>query len=99
MNWLYRFVPFMLPWIQRTPSKTSLLTPVRWYRYRMRTSKQFKLPGCRFVPTTKNTWRVVTSKIPRRFFRERERGKKELKAHRIMKEQLEAKALKDSRSS
>jgi hypothetical protein len=57
----------------------------------MRVSKRFKLPGCRFVPTTANTWRVVTSKIPRRFYRERERGKKELKAHRIMKAHLEAK--------
>lgn len=64
---------------------------VRWYRFRMRVSKRFKLAGCRFVPTTYNTWRVVTSKIPRRFYRERERGPKELKAHRMMKEQLLAK--------
>lgn len=72
-----------------------LLVFARGYRYRMRTSKRFKLPGCRFVPITQNTWRVVTSKIPRRFYRERERGKKELKAHRIMKAQLEAKAQRE----
>ena len=64
----------------------------------MKTSKRFKLPGCRFVPTTKDTLRVVTSRIPRRFYRERERGKKELKAHRIMKQFLEAKRLRESES-
>ena len=61
----------------------------------MRVSQRFKLQGCRFVPTTRNTWRVVTSQIPRKFYRERERGKKELKAHRIMKAQLEAKAQRE----
>ena len=37
---------------------------------------------------------MVTSKIPRRFYRERERGKKELKAHRMMKQFIEAKKLR-----
>ena len=44
---------------------------------------------------TQKTIRVVTSKIPRRFYRERTRGKKELKAHRIMKENLEKKRLRE----
>lgn len=57
----------------------------------MRTSPRFKLEGCRFVPISNGVWRVVTSKIPRRFHRERERGKKELKAHRMMKQFIEAK--------
>ena len=53
------------------------------------------MDGCRFVYVTQRTIRVVTSKIPRRFYRERTRGKKELKAHRIMKENLEKKRLRE----
>ncbi len=61
----------------------------------MKTSPRFKLEGCRFVPISNGVWRVVTSRIPRRFYRERERGKKELKAHRTMKQFIEAKELRE----
>ena len=75
---------------------TAVSRPLLFSRpYRIRQSKRFKLEGCRFVYITQGTLRVVTSKIPRRFYRERTRGKKELKAHRIMKENLEKKRLRE----
>lgn len=75
---------------------TAISRPILFFRpYRMRQSKRFRLAGCRFVYITQGTMRVVTTKIPRRFYRERTRGKKELKAHRTMKEHLEKKKLRE----
>lgn len=73
----------------------SLLTifPVRCYRGRLITSDRFKLHGCRFVPISRGRWRVVTGPIPRRFRLEIERGKKELKVHKVLKQKIEAKKL------
>ena len=60
----------------------------------MRTSDRFKLKGCRFVPINRGRWRVVSGPLPRRFRLELERGKKELKVHKIIKQNIEAKRLK-----
>lgn len=66
------FRPQCVLWPGSYPAARSLDT--RGYAYYVKSSKRFKLPGCRFVPLTGDTLRVVTARIPRRFHR-RFRGK------------------------